>query len=184
MSRLNGQNTSFIQWSIAHASSSSSPWSSSSSSPWSSTADHCECLAGWPRGVHVHRDQPSWEGQLVEIFHILALFRNMRRGLCILALYYFEKWEQVSANFTITVETTTLAGVHQGVKTILNFVNFVNISRFFFFTAFSTRGGGCDPRNNQPLTWSSPPCPRSSPKVAQLLDSHAHQQLNPLLYYI
>ena len=75
------------------------------------------------------------------------------------------------------METTTLAGVHQGVKTILNFLN---ISRFFFFTAFSTRGGGCDPRNNQPLTWSSPPCPRSSPKVAQLLDSHAHQQSNPL----
>ena len=57
-------------------------------------------------------------------------------------------------------------------------------SRFFFFTAFSTRGGGCDPRNDQPPTRSSPPCPRSPPKVAQLLDSHAHQQSNPPLYYM
>ena len=51
------------------------------------TADHCECLAGWPRGVHVHRHQPSWEGQLMGISYILALFQNMKRGLCILALF-------------------------------------------------------------------------------------------------
>ena len=72
-----------------------------------------------------------------------------------------------------------MAGVHQGVKTILNFVNFVNISRFFFFTAFSTCGGGCDPRNDRLPTWSSPPCPCSPPKVSKLLDSHAHQHSNP-----
>ena len=128
-------------------------------------------------------------------------------------LLCFKIWEQVSANFTITVETTTLAGVHQGVKTLRDCPTcdcgpptcdqlssdvwwktynmwqtpsdlWSTTSRFFFFTAFSTRGGGCDPRNDWLPTWSSPPCPCSSPKVAQVLDSCAHQQYNPLLYYI